>query len=422
MQQTEQARPGRDLVTIAQFIVSSLGLVFALLGTGLLLVFGLAALFSEVLDLASATSIFGMAWVSGLLAAIALPSTVYSFRRMQGEEIRPPRPGRLRWASLLLMVWPLVLALGNQVSAQGSLAWLFLPPLHLLAVGLLIWWLVDLARQRLPAGSRQREWGVLNFSLLVTTPVVILVEIVLFVALLIFFGVWLSGRPDLVAQLEILGQRIITSQPNPATILQLTRPYLQNPLIIFSILALLGGLVPLIEELLKPLALWALASRRLTPAEGFAAGALCGGAFALLESLLSLSNPMQDGWAMLAVGRAGTGLLHITTTALVGWAMASAWQTGSYLRLGLAYLLAAGLHGLWNALSVLSAVGVLLENPPESLRFLTGLGQSAPFSILVLVLLLFLLLWGGNRLLSKTPLQTRPAPPALGNTGISQPD
>lgn len=412
MQQIEQSRPGRDLITIAQFIVSSFGLVFALLGAGLLLVFGLVALFSEVLDLASTASIFGMAWVSGLLAALALPSLVYSFRRMQGQDIQPPQPARMRWASLLLMVWPLALALGNQISAQGSLAWLLLPPLHLLAVGLPIWWLVELARQRLPAGSRQREWGVLNFSLLVTTPVVILVEIALFGALLIFFGIWLSGRPDLVTQLEILGQRIISSQPNPETILQLTRPYLQNPLVIFSILALLAGLVPLIEELLKPLALWALAGRRLTPAEGFAAGAICGGAFALLESLLSLSNPIQDGWAMLAVGRAGTGLLHIATTALVGWAMASAWQTGSYLRLGLAYLLAAGLHGLWNALSVLSAVGVLLENPPENLRWLTGFGQSAPFSILILVLVLFLLLWGGNRLLSKTP------PPALENNDI----
>ncbi len=419
MQQNQQGRPGSSALTIAQLIVSSFGLISAVLGAGLLLILGLSALFSEVIDLASATSIFNMAWVSGLLAALALPSLVYSLRRMQGEAPRFPPPGRLRWASLLLMVWPLALAVGNQVAVQSSLAWLLLPPLYLLAVGLPIWWLVELARQQLPGGSRQRKWGVLNFSLLVTTPVVIVVEIAILGGLLILFAAWLSSRPDLVTQLEILAQRMLTSQPNPESILQLARPYLQNPLVIFGILAVLAGLVPLIEELLKPLALWALAGRRLTPAEGFAAGALCGGAFALLESLLSLAGPLQDSWAALAVARAGTGLLHITTTALVGWALAAAWQSGSYLRLGLAYLLAVGLHGLWNALSVLSAVGTLfLETPPDNLRFLTGFSQSASFSILFLGLLLFLLLAGGNRLLRKTLPPTRPASPALENNDI----
>ena len=419
MQQSRQSRPGSNALTIAQLIVSSFGLISAVLGAGLLLIMGFSALFSEVLDLASATSIFNMAWVSGLLAALALPSLVYSFQRMRGEEPHLLPTGRLRWASLLLMVWPLALALGNQVAAQSSLAWLLLPPLYLLAVGLPIWWLVELARQRLPGGSRQREWGLLNFSLLVTTPVVIVVEIAILGVLILFFAAWLSSRPDLVTQLEILAQRLLTSQPNPESILQLARPYLQNPLVIFSILAVLAGLIPLIEELLKPLALWALAGRHLTPAEGFVAGALCGGSFALLESLLSLAGPLQDSWAALAVARVGTGLLHITTTALVGWALATAWQSGSYLRLGLAYLLAVGLHGLWNALSVLSGVGTLfLERPPDNLRFLIGFSQSASFSIPFLALLLFLLLVGGNRLLSKTLPLTRPAPPALDNNDI----
>lgn len=420
MQQSRQSRPGSDALTIAQLIVSSFGLISAVLAAGLLLILGFSALFSEVLDLASATSIFNMAWVSGLLAGLALPSLVYSFRRMRGEEPSLPTAGRLRWASLLLMVWPLALALGNQIAAQSSLAWLLLPPLYLLAVGLPIWWLVELARQRLPSGTRQREWGLLNFSLLVTTPVVIVVEVAILGVLILYFAAWLSSRPDLVTQLEILAQRILTAQPNPESILQLARPYLQNPLVIFSILAVLAGLIPLIEELLKPLALWALAGRHLTPAEGFVAGALCGGAFALLESLLSLAGPLQDSWAVLAVARAGTGLLHIATTALVGWALATAWQTGSYLRLGLTYLLAVGLHGLWNALSVLSGVGALLETPPENLRFLFGFSQSASFSILFLALLLFLLLVGGNRLLSKTLPLTRPDPPALKNNDIPE--
>jgi len=420
MQPIEQERPGRDYLTIAQIIISGLGLILALLGAGLLLVAGLAALFSEALDLTAAASLFSMAWVSGLLAVLTLPSVVYSFRRIKGERTLPPQPGRLRLASLLLLVWPLVLVIGDQIVFQSSLVWLFLPPLHLLAVGLPVWWLVELARHKLTAGSRQREWGVLNVSLLVTMPAVVAAEITVFSSLLFLFAVWLNGRPEMVTQLKILIMRFLSLQPNPETIWQLTWPFLQNPLVFFSILAILAGMIPLLEELLKPLALWALAGRRLTPPEGFAAGALCGGAFALLESLLSLAGPLQDGWAFLAIGRAGTALLHITTTALVGWALANAWETGSYIRLGLTYLLSAGLHGLWNALSVLSGLGAQVENPPESMRFLIGLSQSAPAGIIVLGLALFFLLWGGNRMMRAPHPQTTPASDGLDNHDMIQ--
>jgi hypothetical protein len=419
MQPTQHGRPGSSALTISQVIVSGFGLVTGLAGAGLLLLLGAAGLFSESVDLASATSLFSMAWVSGLLALLALPSLVYSFRRARGAESGPPRGGRLRLASLLLLAWPLALALGDLVSRQGRLAWLLLPPLHLVAVGLPVWWLVELARRRLPVSSRQREWGVLNFSLLITTPVVIAAEILVIGVLVILFAAWVSSQPELVTQLEILAQRILNAPPDPEAILQFARPYLQNPLAIFSILAMLSGIVPLLEELLKPLALWALAGRRLTPAEGFAAGALCGGAFALLESLLSLSGPAQDGWAVLAIGRAGTALLHTTTTALVGWALANAWQTGAYSRLGLAYLLSCALHGLWNALSVAAGLGFLLENPPKNLAFIARLGQVAPFGLIVLVLLLFLLLWGGNRNLRKTDVPPGPAPATPASTHIA---
>ncbi len=147
------------------------------------------------------------------------------------------------------------------------------------------------------------------------------------------------------------------------------------------------------------MALWLLVGRRLTPAEGFAAGALCGGSFALLESLLSLASPTEQGWIVLAVGRAGTALLHITTSALIGWAMASAGRNKSYLLAFLVYLSSAGLHGLWNALSVFWGMSTLFENTAENSNMLARLAQAAPVALVI-----------ANFILICTALDRQPAP------------
>ena len=109
----------------------------------------------------------------------------------------------------------------------------------------------------------------------------------------------------------------------------------------------------------------------------------------------------------MAVGRAGTWILHITTTALIGWAMARVSQKGSYLQLGLIYLSSAGLHGLWNALSIFWGMSILIENTPEKSGILAGLVQTAPVALVFLALFLFSLLWVINRRLQQ------PSPPPI---------
>jgi hypothetical protein len=311
----------------------------------------------------------------------------------------------------VILLWPLVLVLGNLLARQSSITWLVMPPLQLLAIGLPIWWLVELASRRLSVGSHKRGWGLVNFSMFLSTPVVIVVELLAMGVLFLMAVAWIATQPDLMNELERLGRRIIMMQPDPEMILDLLRPYLQNPLVVFAVLAVVSGLVPLIEELFKPLGLWFLAGRRLSPAQGFVAGALSGGSFALLESLLSLSNPGSDTWAYLAAGRAGTALLHITTTALVGWAMALAWQNGDYLRLGATYLLAVGLHSFWNMLNVFSGLSIIFEDIPQEMQILSRTAQIAPAALVILVLTLFLMLWFANRLLQKSSLHQNPIQP-----------
>lgn len=392
-----QPRQGSNLLSIAQLIVSGLGIAGALLAAGGIVILALVGRFSETAGLQEITTLLATAWISVLIALLAVPSLVFSIQRLWNRAPALPSIQGFRLATISLLVWPLVLLLGNLISRSSSLAWLLLPPIGLLAIGLPVWWLIEFARRKISVGSRQRGWGLVSFSMLVTTPVLMTVEIVALLVLVLLFALWITSQPQMLMKLEQLVQQLSIGQPDTEQVLNLLSPYLQNPLVILGVLLVVAGLVPLIEELLKPLGMWALAGRNLTPAQGFAAGAISGGTFALIESLFYLSNPSGESWAVLVAGRAGTGLLHTTSTALLGWAMASAWQNGSYLRLGATYLLSCALHGLWNGLSILSGLSGIFDGLPSSLPLMRSIGPIASAGLGILMMVLLLLLWWGNR-------------------------
>lgn len=386
-----------SLLTILQLIVSGLGLTGSITGAGILTAIGLANIANTSIQGPTAAALFSLIWIFGLLAALALPSLFFSVLRLRGANPKLPRFNSLRIAGGLVLLWPLILALGSWASVQDNLSWILLPPLQILAVGLPVWSILEFARHKLPLSSTQQRWGIVNFSLFITTPLVVIVETLMFLFLAVLFIAWLLGQPALVQEIESIAQHLLQAQADPESILPVILPYLQKPGVILGLLAGLSGLIPLIEEFLKPLALWFLPGRRLTPAQGFIGGALCGGAFALLESLLSLSNPVGQGWSVLAAGRAGTALLHITTTALIGWAIASARQNQSYLQLLLVYLLSTGLHGLWNALSVFWGMSTLYNGASETPAIMSALVRMAPAGLIFLALLLLAVLWATNR-------------------------
>lgn len=401
-----QPRQGTDVLSIAQLIVSGLGILTSLLGAGGILILGLAGLFSETISQEEVTSLLATSWISLLVAALAVPSLIFSFQRLWNRAPAIPRINSFRLASLSILVWPLVLLLGSLIVRSSTLTWLLLPPLGLLAIGLPVWWLIEFTRRKIMVGSQQRSWGLVSFSMLITTPLLMFVEILALFVLVVMFALWISTQPQVMFRLQQLAQQLTIGQPDPEAVLEMFTPYLQNPTVIFVVLLVVAGLVPLIEELLKPLAMWALAGRNLTPAQGFAAGAICGGIFALVESLFYLSNPLGNSWAQLVAGRAGTGILHIATTALLGWAMASAWQKGSYLRLGGTYLLACVLHGLWNGLSVLAGLSGAIDGLPMNSMVMQNLGPIASVGLGVLVISLLFILWWGNRRLRQPGLET----------------
>jgi hypothetical protein len=183
--------------------------------------------------------------------------------------------------------------------------------------------------------------------------------------------------------------------------------------VVIAALAFWSLVVPLIEELLKPIGVWLLAGRDLSPAAGFAAGALSGAGYALFESLALTSSGAE--WTTLVAARIGTGAVHILATGMTGWGLAIAWREGRYALLGLAYLGAVSIHGLWNGITLFSSFLAVAEslNLPLDVPGVARLGEIAPIGLSILAgAALVALVWANRRLARSVQAE------AVGGTGL----
>jgi hypothetical protein len=420
---------------VGLFVISGLSFLFFLSMAALMLVLAISGLFRLGIQAGGQVNpagqgvmpLFVLAWIAGLVCVLLAPALVLSFMQLLGRPLPAgPRHDNLQISSYLMLLWLAVLVGGAVLSRYNQVSWLLLPPLQLLAIGLPIWWLIELGRRGLAGGGPLRNWGLLSLGLAVGPTASFVAEVILLGVIFILFVIWMAAQPGMEAQLTRIGERVMNAGGDLEVIGRIMRPVLERPAAIVSVLLVGCGLIPLLEELIKPLPLWGLAGRKITPAAGFTAGLICGGAFALLEGLGNLANPVGDQWLTLVIGRAGTSTLHIVTTGLVGWGIASAWQnggnprrSGGYLRLGATYLLAAGLHGIWNAFGLLNALPGLL-GPAQvtgSLAVFSRLGNLAPYMLSVLVVVLFLILLGMNRRLQSESVDDQTEKIELGPIG-----
>jgi hypothetical protein len=306
-----------------------------------------------------------------------------------------------------LLLIPLLVFIGRQAVEQHAPAWLT-APFNILLVLIPIWWFVALGQFKLNGGSPQRLWGLSNFSIYLTLPLVFLVEIIVFGFAVLAAVFWLIQQPEFAPLLQQIQNQALS---DPFAIPNLDfdfLPLIQKPGIILSAIAGVAVVIPLIEELLKPLGLWFLIKKEPTPAEGFVAGLICGASFALLESALSLSAAPADNWMITVAGRAGTSLLHIVTAGLNGWALAASWRDGKSIRIGAIYVSTVLLHGLWNFFAVLMGIGQVGADFAVSVDPL--LTQSASWVLAGLALLLLVILVLMNRKL-RTAALPPPIPP-----------
>ncbi len=280
------------------------------------------------------------------------------------------------------------------------LAWFILPALTIIVIVPPIWLLFGIGSQQIELGPRWRVFGIFGLGMTLGPLTIIVVEVLLLAVAIILAAIYIAvWQPDIVQQLARLGMTL-QNETDEETILNLLGPYISNPSVIVAALGFVAVLVPLIEELFKPLAVWLFARRIESPAQGFTMGLLSGAAFALVESL-NASGAGTETWPVIVTVRAGTSLLHIMASGLVGWGIVSAFRERRILRLFAAYFSAVLLHGIWNACAVgagFSLVGEIIGKP----EWLFNVLPAMTGGMFVLIVGMFSLLVASNKKIRKS--------------------
>ena len=369
------SKDSRDWRTILSLGVSGLGIIYFLVQTLSIGFLWVTDGSQALLGMDQPLSYGLLIWSSILSGAMLIPIFLLSLYQFQGQDIPgwldTSRPLYRKIAMWAIASWPLVVLIGWLVAGNPNLAPFLLGLINVLVAGLPILWIYTLASKGIERGHQVRQWQIFGFSLTITPFIVIIVELIAIAVLGGLGFVWVSYRiaadPTLERDLLFLYNQVALRGRDVDALLEFVQPYLLQPPVIAWALVLFAGVVPVVEEVFKSLALWPLAGRRLSPQEGFAAGLLCGAGFAFMENVLYFTAAITAwDWLFIALGRAGTGVLHMLASGLVGWGLASAWRDGKWFTLGLNSLIAFLLHGLWNAIALVTGFAslVMLEAQP----------------------------------------------------------
>ena len=381
-------------------------LILIILGIGaafvLLISFGLGAnsiigLFTDGIDPAGgmiSSFAFGFEFIILILSFwFALQKTMG--RDQADQPLKFPFAGWQIIAGINIVIFAAVIGGVTAYTEIAWLNWIILPALTILVIVPPIWMLFGIGTNGIDLGPRWRFFSVLGLGMTVGPILMIILEIILLVVIILAGFIYLAvQKPDLFQEIINLTQQL-QNETNPDFILNSVAPYIANPAVIATLLGYIAFLVPMIEELLKPLAVWIFAKKIESPAQGFAMGMLSGGAFALLESL----NASGDGsvsWPVIVSIRAGTSLLHMTASGLVGWGIVSAFQEKKAGRFFAAYFSAVAIHGIWNACAVgagISTIGELIGKP----EWLFNIIPAAISGMAVLGIGMFVVLIASNR-------------------------
>lgn len=332
--------------------------------------------------------------VLGFEALILLIATFVSIQRFRGQ------PFAQQDSAFSIKAWHIgvsvilagiAILIGYEIGANESVNWLLLPILTLPAVVLPLFVLLGLGIRGIPLGTRWQSWNVFGLSMTLAPFLLIFLEVFALFVVLIFVLAFLISQPDIVTDMERLSQQLYMLGPESKAAQNLVAPYITNPGVIAVALIYFAVLVPMMEEILKPLGVWFFARQLTSPAQGFALGALSGAAYGLIETLGA--SAQTDGWADLLLSRIGTGALHITTSALMGAAIVYAIRERGYLRLLGVYFLSISLHGLWNALALFFAFSTIaeyfqLDNSLNGIQTPLTIGMAVLAGIFLIILVL----------------------------------
>jgi hypothetical protein len=337
------------------------------------------------------------------VGALVVPSAVFAGARLLNRTLPP---SSIKWNFLrptrLIFSLPFIYIAGYLVTEYTDLAWLLLPPIHILAIGLPIAWLAYIGLRNLPNGTPQRYWGVFDAGMLLAPMLIIAFEFAVIAILMLGGVIVLASDPELLAEISDLVESFDYGSQSPEVFLDQIEPFLFKPVSLYVIFTFVAIIVPLLEELIKPIGVWLLFGHKLSPAAGYSAGLLSGAGFALVESLGMSVNSQE--WGIVVAARIGTGAIHILTAGLMGWGLATSWRDHRYIRLPIIYLLAVGIHGLWNGLTLFYLATEFGELQTIGFKDTawTAFGSNTPFILVLLAVGAFLSLLWLNKKMGKT--------------------
>jgi hypothetical protein len=380
-----RSRSWRDILLLAFFLAS----ILVLLGRAIYLFIPGGTSGSTMLP----ENVYGA--VSMLFCIVLLvPAVVLTIRHLRGQTIQKAKipPVKFWQVAGLAGIWVIDIIFVSFINNLFSYSWVVAIPFFLVGIAIPIICLIWIAAGGLPTGSRRRLWAVFGLGLTAGPALAITLELLSVGAALLVAGLVATFDPTLLSTLRQL-QGQITNANNMQELIPILAPYLNNPWLLLGILVFVAGIGPLIEEAFKPLAVWLVGKRLHSPAEGFALGALCGAGFALLEGMLVTSGS-TDMLGVGLAGRATSSLMHITASALMGWAIASALLEKRYGRLILTYILSVSIHGLWNGAVLLTVYGGLKLSltGTSNVDLFGGLATAAGIGVLVVLLLAILVI------------------------------
>lgn len=382
----------KKLPGVLMLLLSALGILFSLL-----IVAGVV--FSLPLQPQSATSsveqisIASTGALALLVGLLQIPTLVLAIRSLRGKVSPVKHLSLFKAASIAGLVWLGLIAAGF-FAVRAQAGWFLFVPLTLLAVAIPVWWLVEFGRRGLPRSTSFREWGTLAIGLSAAPLLIMMIEISMVVVIILAVLVVFISRPDYLEQLSRITQNFGLYQGGIEQLEQLIVELSRNPVIASALFLMIGVLAPLVEELFKPMAIWFLLKRPLKDSEGFSLGLISGGAFALLESGGLVSQISLETWMQAVVLRAATGLLHIGLSGFVGYKLVSNWNRKRFGHAILYLFGAAGLHGTWNSLALLSSFSTAGAAAASAVEFQPSLGNilSVAGMVAVFGFILFLVL------------------------------
>ena len=384
----------RDTWDRILIITGSIGLG---LSVAIALTLGLLSIFAKqpIALGVEAASIFAL----GMLGA---PAIYWGARGSADRAVRSPGPA---WV-LALLLYPLALILGILAFEVGTLTRVLGPIAHIIAAGAPVLFVVSISLARGPLLSARRRWAHFLAGLWVTPPLSLFLELITLVPFGLLMILSLAFGPESNTLLQELLAIDLSSE---AEVVNLTERLLTQPIVILLGVGLLSGAVPLIEELLKTITIWPLLGGPLPASYAFLGGALGGAGYALFESLF-LPQPGED-WVIAMVARAGTPLIHAFNTGLVCWGLAEGVRRKRWLFLAGTYILAVGLHGMWNLAAIgigLSGLGIETEASGLDPSLLNSVGYLGLLGLLGLTVgSLAGLIWLPARLDSTAPDRPR---------------